>query len=208
MNKRLVWNFEIANSDIELPQFAPTSKDKFRWETRFFWPEQTIIILNGLDESFLALSTYEMKHRHDIYYLLPQQTYNIKLRRDKLLYKPLIAEQGSLQGFTKKINLNNLATDSLLPGLTVTTTVKDLLKQLQKKGQQVIVNKEALIYKLPTQPSLKLELARLTITNQVFFSVCIEGYSAKVVEAFSKHLLNEQISCDYVRFLNQTLSHD
>ncbi|WP_232220361.1 hypothetical protein [Legionella tunisiensis] len=103
MSKRLVWNFEISNDNL-LDKFPLVERDEFRWEARFFWPDDTIITLNGLDERFLLLSNYQVKHRQDCYLLLPKCNYNIKRRRSELLYKPLI-EKRPFAGIARKLIL-------------------------------------------------------------------------------------------------------
>lgn len=204
MNKRLLWNFEIkAGKPIDFTKIEAKEKEDLIWETRFFWSEQEPIILTGLDEGFLIISNYEIKQRADRYYLLPDYPYNIKQRRDELLYKPLIKEKQGLCGYGKKINLINYPPQLSLPG-TKQLSAQTLLNQLERHQQEIAVTKEALIYKLPCAPKIKLELARLVIQKQIYFSLCIEGRSESLVGELAKHLLGKQLSCDYVRFLKTT----
>ncbi|KTD31390.1 MULTISPECIES: hypothetical protein [Legionella] len=207
MNTRLVWNFEIDHHNILHLQHLSTPREDIHWEARYFWPSNTTITLHGLDSSFLSLSNYKIKYRQDCYLLLPSTHFNIKQRRMQLLYKPLLEESGILRGYGKKINLEDCLDNEILPG-TGGLSVSALLTQLRQNKKEIPVEKEVLIYKFPTAPTIKLELARLTIAEQIFYSVCVEGKSKVFVSSIAKHLLAEQVSCDYVSFLKQTLAYD
>lgn len=103
MNKRLVWNFTI-NSDkpLQIPAFDTIDTCIERWESRFFWDDTVIINLNRLDERFLELSRYKLKHRQDTYCLLPDNDYNIKRRNNQLLYKPTLMKTEHMIAYGKK----------------------------------------------------------------------------------------------------------
>ena len=159
MRTRLVWNFEIESSNLLDLHNLIDIRDELRWEARYFWPADTIITLHGLDDSFLALSNYEVKHRQDRYSLLPNSNFNIKERRMQLLYKPLLQETALLRGYGKKIDLAEYPATAILPG-TKAVVAPTLLAQLQTGRQDVAVEKEVLIYKFPSEPTIKLELAR------------------------------------------------
>jgi len=208
MNKRLVWNFELNNQQpLNLDILSADDSDELRWEARYFWPENSFITLYGLSDELLNFANYQVKHRQDLYYLLPDSLYNIKQRRLELLYKPLIKESIDCQGFGKKINLLEWPATDILPG-TESDRASELIHKIKNNSQEIFVDKVAFIYKLKVQPTIKLELARLQIGELVCFSACIEGRSQKFVKLISKHLIGNQISCDYVRFLKQTVSHD
>lgn len=204
MNKRLVWNFEInTDNPLDLQALPHEEKEEIRWEARFFWPEDQIITLYGLEDSFFDLSTYQAKRRQDSYSLLSNLNYNIKRRRLQLLYKPLLKKTDYLQGYGKKINLADYPADEVLPG-TDNVYTPTLFAQL-KDSQTIDVIKDTLTYKFPLEPAIKLELARLLINKKIYFSACIEGRSQLFVKTLANHLLKKQISCDYVSFLKQTL---
>ncbi|KTD07958.1 hypothetical protein [Legionella jamestowniensis] len=193
MNQRLVWNFEINTTPLlDIKSLPHYEKEDIKWEARYFWSHHEIICLTGLDDSFLDLRQYEIKHREDHYLLLTDNDFNIKKRREELQYKPLLQEQDNIRGFGKKIDLYHASSPvDLQPDM------------LHKKGKQVTVCKITLIHKFPTVPSVKLELARLCIQDNVFFSTCIEGRSKTLVTHIAKHLLPGHVSCDYVSFLKQ-----
>ncbi|KTD39090.1 hypothetical protein Lnau_0289 [Legionella nautarum] len=205
MKTRLVWNFEIDSDNLLNLQNLSDLRDEIRWESRYFWPADTLICLQGLDQRFLLLSNYTIKHRQDCYSLLADENFNIKHRRMQLLYKPLLQATNSLCGYGKKIALADYPSDAILPG-TKALDAPTLLAKIEKSAKEIQVAKEALVYKLPSEPTIKLELARLVINQKVYFSACVEGRSKTLVSTIAKHLLGEQVSCDYIRFLKQTFA--
>lgn len=206
--KRLIWNFEIDNRDgQDFPPLLPHEAEPQRWEMRFFWPSDAVIILHGLPDHFLGLAHYQSKHRQDTYYLLDQGNYNIKLRRNELLYKPLLITEQGLQGFGKKINLLDETPTALLPG-TASVAAHQLIDWIHNEATLITVNKDAQIYKLDSTPTIKLELSRLQIDEQIYFSACVEGRSQQGVRLITEHILPGLTACDYVHFLKTRAKHD
>lgn len=204
MMQRLVWNFSIVDENqLDIPGLPHEEQDELRWESRFFYPHDRDISLFGLTEDCLDLSVFKTKRRLDTYYLLPDSSCNIKERRGELLYKPQLGKTDFCTGFGKKINLAETATDVDLPG-DPCKKAGDLLAELHQYGQQILVEKSALVYKFSTQPTIKLELARLLVNKSVYFSVCIEGRSPNLVNLIARHLIKQGDPCDYVTFLKQT----
>lgn len=199
MTDRLVWNFEWTTAkpllEVDLPL---QEKEELKWEKRCFWSGEEIIVLNATNPGLLILSQYEQKNKEDEYYLLPHEEYNIKQRRDELLYKPLIKKTKQLLGFAAKINLSEHKDKKL----------QNLRERALTQAHVIKVKKEALIYRFPDSPGIKLELARLEINQQIYFTACVEGRSRKWVETLSKHLLGPYVSCDYVSFLKRISDHD
>lgn len=192
MKKRLAWNFEInIGAPFALPVIIEPPQMDLHWEFRFFWPEQDMIILHGLDERFLELSRYNIKHRSDTYVLLPNVDYNIKQRRDKWIYKPLREKTIRANAYGKKITIEEL------------TAAEPNLQHAINEGQPVLVNKEAMIYKFESHLATKLELARLTIHHQIYFSIGIESQTRALVEALTQRIIGDQETSDYVYFLKQ-----
>lgn len=205
MTKRLFWNFELHHSsEADFTELPDESSSPLRWETRYFWPETTIIGLSSLPDDCFNLALYDIKERQDTYYVLPHHHCNIKKRRNELLYKPLIEQDNGCYGFDKKINLSTQDPLALLPG-TNKWPVKELLNRINCQSIPVVVNKIALIYKLNTYPKIKLEFSRLVVANKLFFSLCVEGRSQQMVSTISGRLLNQQTPCDYVHFLKEAL---
>jgi hypothetical protein len=205
MNKRLVWNFEIdLNHPYDFLQLPQVEREQFRWEARYFWPEKSTIILQGLDEAFMDLSLYDIKSRTDIYHLHPQHHYNVKERRNDLFYKPLIAQQNHCFAFGKKLNLSEtFSADEQMPHLPWTQA--EFLKHDQAESVKVVIQKVALKYSLPTTPATHLEFGWLRTMRGHFFTLCIEAKALILVEKMKEILLPGQISQDYVSFLRQEL---
>lgn len=200
MKKRLIWNFEInPNPLLQIPSMESSKQNALHWESRFFWPGDRIITLHGLDETCLNLSNYQIKHKQDTYYLLPQGNYNIKARQEQLQYKPLLIETATALAYGKKINLQE-EHDAPLPGAE-DFTAQTLIAQINLHGEKKQVEKETLTYLLATSPKIKLELARLNIVNNTYFSVSIESRAQHCVAAIAQQLLREQLPQDYVSFL-------
>lgn len=204
MNKRLVWNFEI-NSDnpVHISGSESFVQSPNRWESRFFWPEAQIITLNGLKDSFLALSTYQIKHRLDTYFLIPNTDYNLKMRCEQLIYKPIVMKKDHAIAYGKKINLMEHPPDLKLPGCAEKDAAM-LVARIKRQGIKINVEKDALIYTFETTPTTKLELARLHVSNKSYLSACIESRSLLLLESMTRHILGDFPACDYVTFLKRS----
>lgn len=206
MNKRMIWNFEFhTENPLSLEALEQEAPEKIRWEIRYFWPENRIITLKRLNEAFLNLSHYQIKFKQDIYYLLPHRDYNIKIRQDNLTYKPLLKKSSLALGFGKKIKLTE--GKNILAG-TDNVSVYALINEIEQTGRKVEVTKETLIHRFSALSKTKLELTKLNIHQQTYFSVSIESRSLPIAEHLAKHLLDHQNSCDYVTFLKRLNIHD
>lgn len=206
MNQRLVWNFEFASQkNLSLATLKDIKEEHVKWEIRYFWPDDKPIILNAIDQSLLDITKYQQKDKEDYYYLLSGHNYNIKKRRNELLYKPLLQKKDAAFGFGTKIILSPLQDPIHKTDLTDPQLLK-IMQQVSQESTEVSVKKETFSYKLPTKPKIKIELERLEVLNKVFFSLCIEGKSLNLVETISEHLLEGQVSCEYVTFLKSLLN--
>ena len=199
MTNRLVWNFEFTPStNFLLSNLDKVEEDELKWEARFFWPETEIITLQLLDNDLLELAHYQHKQKSDKYYLL-KQGFNIKNRRDELVYKPLIKKGKYSLGFGHKLNLSE--PDNFSPDLH-----KSDLKKIMtgiNHSTEVSVKKESFSYKFATHPHTKIELARIEINSAIYFTLCIEGKSRYLVEKISKKLLGKRATENYVGFLKE-----
>lgn len=205
MNRRLVWNFELTDGPcFNWADLQDEEKEEINWEARYFWAENTIIQLQDLDNDFLNISNYKAKHREDNYILLAKDNFNIKQRGSRLLYKPLVQESAPLYGYGKKIDLNDCSEHELLPA-TNGLKAADLLILIESEHKEKRVIKEALIYTLQVKPKINIELSRLEVCGDIYFSLGIEGRSKQKVNTLARHLLGELVSCDYVSFLKGIL---
>lgn len=190
MAQRFIWNFEFSDAKTHLIASLPhQDEDELKWEARYFWNSDEIIRLSLIDPLLLRLSHYQIKEKHDCYFLLAKHHQNIKLRHGKLQYKPLIKQSAYAFGFGAKVELNVDDKDCFLTQ-----------KQIDK-GTEIIVHKESVGFKWNNHPSIKLELSRLEINHAVYFSACVEGRSQVLVEAISEQLLGKHNTTDYVAFL-------
>jgi len=202
MNKRFVWNFEInTNNTLEIPVVENFVQSPNHWESRFFWPQDQIVTLNGLNDDFLHLSHYQIKHRHDTYYLLPNADYNLKTRHDQLFYKPILMKKPQAIAYAKKIKLDDEA-DLQFAGYE-DKGITALINHIKSHGQKITVEKEALIYRFDTIPTIKLELAWLNVANKSYLSASIESRSFSLVESITRQLLGDLPTSDYVSFLGK-----
>jgi hypothetical protein len=199
--KRFVWNFEFnAENPFPWGELNPSGSSDLRWEARFFWPEQEIVEIKGLEDGFLDLSRYEIKHREDTYLLMDDHSLNLKIRRDNLLYKPICKRSATAVAYGKKIKLNEEPPQHKIAETPV-LTVQELLTNIKISGRKISVIKEALIYKVPTTPWIKLEFAKLIVGSTTYFSLSVETYEQGWVEQVCQHLLGKRTPCDYVTFL-------
>lgn len=202
MNKRLVWNFEInLNNNRELDNLISQEKESIRWEARFFWPENSIITLYNLDLELLNLAHFKIKERSDEYYLIPEQSLNIKKRRNEFIYKPLLKEEKGIAGFGEKINIMTTSHEQILPG-TPSLKAETMIQFLQH-SQAISVKKTVFIYKFKCSPTIKLELSRLWVNQNIYYSASVEGRSYPLVSQISHALLPKADFCDYVTFLKK-----
>jgi len=205
MNKRLVWNFEIDISDsLQIETEALDESTEMTWESRFFWHADEIIVLHGLSQAFLDLSHYQIKHKADEYYLLPDQPYNLKVRRNRLYYKPLVIKTPHIVAYGKKLDLREQKPDMLLVG-TDEIDVKTMLAQIKQYHRRILVEKETLNYQFHTSPPTHLELAKINIAKTIYFSVCVESSSRILVESLTAQLLPHSTINDYVSFLQHAI---
>ena len=202
MNKRLAWNFEInSDSVLTFPTANVAEASDSHWESRFFWSDRDIITLSGLDEHFLELSRYKIKHHTDCYHVLPDADYNLKTRHDEITYKPIIQRTKTAIAYGKKIKIATCLTN--IDGVAPHT----LIQRIKTQAHLVYVDKEALIYTLQSHPSSKLELARLSIGTKIYYSVSVESPALSLVEQMTQQIIANSVHCDYVTFLkNQTSS--
>lgn len=200
MQTRFIWNFEIDTGTLTLPGNTSNDGSNVNWEFRSFWASHEIITIQGLNQSFLDLANYQIKFKSDTYYFLPNALYNLKRRNGDFFYKPILKKNNSATGFGKKINLSEASDDILLPGI-VDMDVKTLLDTINTSAQKIEIEKEALIYRWETYPKIKMEIAKLRIKQDTYFTLSLESTSLSHVSTLTKQLLGKRTSSDYSTFL-------
>lgn len=190
---RLFWNFEY-HSAHQLPDLFtfPENENKAAWEVRYFWPANQIISLQALPTHIFELSRYKIKHQSDKYILIPHKNYNIKIRKKKLLYKPILQSHQGVYQFGKKQQLDEAASEQL--GLNIQT------------HQHLLVLKETLLYPLTNSASSRLEFTRLNINQTIFFSFAIQSPEYEPIELLLKNIQPSGSPMPYVTFLQQNMA--
>lgn len=178
------------------------------FEQRFFWPEGKSIILTGLDNKALSLANYKIEIRWD-HYLLLDGKLNIKIRKNKLHHKPLLADEEGvlLFGPKTKYKLKSeqaqiLALIGLDDTLQTMIGVNEFIDFIKKQLPVASVWKETLRFEPFKNKTLYFELSRVLINKQLFYSLAIESTQKKWVQALGGKLgLNALGSQSYVQFL-------
>lgn len=223
MTKRFIWNFEINDScSLTLPVldetgpaglFSPNSRrikneghdlEDALWEARFFWPEADIITLSGLAPHFLELSRYKIKHRSDVYYILPDADYNIKTRRGELVYKPILQQSAHAIAYGKKIKLERVTAD-IIQANGERINPRTLIQRVHQQGRAIPVDKEAVIYTFESLLNTQLEFARIHINNKITFSFSIESPDWSIMDTLSRQMVANQPASDYITFLKRNM---
>jgi hypothetical protein len=162
-----------------------SKKERIIWEWRSFWPQSVkeIILFQAGFTSF----TWEDFTYHpfeDIYFIIKGCPLNLKIRKDKLFYKPLVEEYNKLLAFSYKQKIKfPLLWKDLYP-LTPRAQLfknsifspEELAHYLEKSGYQVTlfpVKKDS--YRCKVSETLQIELTHLHIGTRTWYSVCIEG---------------------------------
>ena len=78
---------------------------------------------------------------------------------------------------------------------------QELIHQIKHVAIPVSLEKEAVTYKFSGPPKLSLEFARIRFKQQIYFSLSIESKSLEWVQNFSKILLKNRYSTDYIDFI-------
>ncbi|MBA2650320.1 MAG: hypothetical protein H0U75_12160 [Legionella sp.] len=200
MVRSLIWNFAFKlQTPWSIESLKAYEKETIKWEARVFWPEQQVVILNLLEPDLLKIEKYKYKVREDTYYLFPDDTYNVKSRRNQLLYKPMVKQSSIATGFASKINLDEPENYAKSCDVVFLNTIK----VKAHTAAVVPVTKEAYIYKFHTIPKIKLEIARLEVGGGFYMSACVEGRSLCLVETVCAHLMGKQVFIDYPCFLKK-----
>lgn len=208
-NTRLVWNFELGKESL-LNNYIPpaaglTIPEGSHAEYRAFYPEDAIISL-PLPNQFEHFSLWDYKERNDTYYILTGRHLNIKARKEKILYKPLIKNQDPIFWYGKKQRLdqaNFVSTVQSIPNGSPETR----LQWLQQEAIMALVHKDAFITKL-FQGELLLEIAKLRFEQRIFYTIGLEAKASlapmlqSILPIFAHPLAVEM---DYVSFLKMQL---
>lgn len=161
--------------------------------------------MTGFSLEQLKLSQYEFEAKTDNYLLLSDDR-NIKYRKKKLHYKPLVEQkQGAMiYGQKHKYHLIKQQRDVFClldvqnaPEMQNNEAMTDWLKA---HFNICMINKESLTLKLPMD-DLSIELSRLLIGSSVFYSLVVESLVLSTVNKSVAALGISPPPQDYVSFL-------
>lgn len=192
MNQRLIWNFEFKMLEFYLQTKDSVEKESCKWEARYFWPSDQIIVLHAIHTSMLDLSNYKRKVHDDHYYVAADKPFNLKERNGQIIYKPLISQSSKAVAFGPKIALQTIEDWEILNAIKNNTPIR--------------VQKQTFTYKFSLTAPVKLELSQIRLLDKVYYSACIEGRSQALVEHLSDMMvLPDKPTCDYVCFLQNAV---
>lgn len=217
MKKNFIWQFqfELQKQPCWQAMIASENDDNIgeisdaRFEQRFFWADDEIIMINGFSLSELWLSQYLFETNHDNY-LLSGNDCNLKFRKKKLHLKPLVQETDGIAQFAAKEKYHLVkdlpAISKILNNPNLLSIQKDIetIKLALKKYYPVIeIYKER--FQLPIkQLNASIEFSRLSLNNKIFHSVVIESDKAhRIIELRKAMALPLANSKTYAVFLKE-----
>lgn len=205
-----IWQFKFKTEpqafwhDWSLDSILHDNAIKF--EQRFFWPAERAITLNGLSHEALWFSSYEFETHEDSYILFPDNR-NIKFRKKKMHYKPLLKIENNTASYGTKCKyhllkqrdeLSQLIEGTLLSEFDTKSQVKTYFRQNYNVCD---VYKETLTLNLISTLQFSIEFSRLKANDRLFHSLVVESYQADLVDTVVKHLGITQKPQDYISFL-------
>lgn len=203
MRHHFIWGFYLDDrTPINLVTHAQESR-LGNFESRYFWPENSCVCLSHLSLDLLQLSRYKIKKRQDKYILISNK--NIKLRKNKLHYKPL-SESGETHcqyDDKRKIPLKHDNIDeltALLPAIASWNKIDKINDFLNQSYPILTVNKEILIHTIA--PGTRLELSRIEVNSEHYLSMSLESHSRQTLVNLVKLIIPGKTPQSYSDFLN------
>lgn len=208
-----IWKFKFELQSEPCWQQWPivhsTEQVEKHYEMRFFWPESQSICLKGFSKNELWLSPYQMEVHQDSYLMLADER-NIKFRKKKLHYKPLLQEEGNVICYANKQKYHLLKQQSEIIKLLTAVPPATDLKQLKQVKQWLYsqyticdVHKETLSLVLIPENQLTLEFSRIACCGTYYHSLVIESTRQPQVEQMAQALGVEQEPKTYINFLKE-----
>ena len=175
-----------------------------KWESRFFWPDNSVVILNNLPPLLLQLNQYKIKSRQDSYIL--KGNLNIKLRKNKVHYKALIQQQGNCYCYAKKDKIklqkkNKTKLCQLIPQLSSWNEELPFKQFVEQFHTIITLDKEILIHSLT--PTVRLEFSRIQLNNHYYLSFSLESFSRQSLEELVKLIIPMGKAQSYTDFLSK-----
>lgn len=206
-SRKLVWQFW---SDKDAPTALPQNYDRYsisddtKWEQRFFWRHDAPITLNGFHGSELEVTGFRFKRKEDVYILTPNR-HNIKIRNDKIAYKPLLSTTDQVYAYGKKQKFKAPSPElaKLLPIMHKWDPQVPLKTFLQAHFTLVPTYKETYSKLLHKNLKAKVELARVEIAGISYLSFCIEAKNLELVKELGQTLVPDQTPIDFIEFIEK-----
>lgn len=204
---------QLSSPEIKARACLP-KKRRIVWEWRSFWKENCPPIpLRMAPFNISSLSDFENVILEDTYVSIGENLLNLKIRKERLVYKPVIEEYGKILAFGPKkkfefpLGWNKLY--PLFPRLRyykeVLFSPHDLVLCLQESGYQatlVPLQKNAYRYKITE--NLQLELSHITAYGRHWYSLCVEGLSVTQVRECAHLIISQKGELmGYAEFLNK-----
>ncbi len=204
---------ERNNEESFLESSTKDHEANIVWEWRCFWPNCADPVQLKLS-SFSSLKYFQSLTLEDVYVLVDRKSLNLKVRGDKLAYKPLIEQDEGLLAYGKKkkfsFPLKWADIYSYFPRLRLTSkfcnSLAYFLVQLRQDNYDIhLVTFQKKVYRCKIKPKLQLELSQFELNHRGWFSLCLEGNSYYQVKQEIKNILKEKTGevMGYVEFLEK-----
>lgn len=209
--KNVILNKE---SNIKLKIFPPLysseRKGHFKFEVRFFWPVSFVPDVYDINCLVFDPKEYLSDLKKDTYLLIDEK-YNIKLRKDEIQFKRLKKKIGHICQFYQKEKLkfpltsediNILLKKKFVPEFLIFQTAEDLLLKLSEffDVRNVNIIKKRNIRKIE---NITIEISLIKIQGQEWKTICIESSKLETLQALAL-LINQanSLALSYNQFLN------
>jgi hypothetical protein len=205
--------FQLSSSGIKDVEVIP-KKQQIGWEWRSFWPEDcSPIPVHLVPFPISSLNDFESITFQDTYISIKKSLLNLKIRKEKLVYKPVIEKYDYLLAFSPKkkfpFPLGWKELYSLFPRLLyykgVILSPHDLVLCLQESHYQsclISLQKNTCRYEITED--LRLELSQIMVHDQLWYSVCIESLSITQVRECADLMIPQKGKLmGYAEFLNK-----
>lgn len=215
-----LWDFNLKLNRIPLDRshFKSSYDTHCKYEQRFFWQDHHKTITCHFFDPHITQSNYSVERNKDYYLMLPNKQ-NIKIRKDKMHYKPIVSHHGSTISFAPKKKYHLIKDyDEISQILSIDLSADYLEKRHRQKSKpyrksilklipSIKVKKDRVIFEPFPFSDLNVEFSRLLIRKKTYYSCVVEASSLPLVEHIVDSLQIHQDPMSYITFL-QSLNHN